>query len=66
MTCSNGGCRKPASVFLRIGIRHDDERPACAGCAESLRSLFPQQREIEGVPAWVRRLDQNAKALRAA
>ena len=61
--CSNGGCNGVPSVLIAIGIRSTDERAVCAPCAESLRTLFPQQRELPGVPEWVRRLDRNAKAL---
>lgn len=59
-TCSNGGCRRVASFLVRTSIR--DERPVCGPCADSLASLYPERREIEGVPAWVRRMDRNARA----
>lgn len=59
-TCSNGGCRRPASVLITTGVRSVDERPACEPCAEALRSLFPRQRAMPDVPTWVRRMDRNA------
>ena len=66
MTCSNGGCRRPAAFEIHTGYRVTDWRPVCGGCAEALQTLYPEQRPIPGVPAWVARMDRNAKPLRAA
>lgn len=63
MQCSNGGCRRVASVMVRIGFRSTDERPVCGACALALRPMYPTQRDIEGVPAWLRRQDRNAREL---
>jgi hypothetical protein len=60
--CTNGGCRRVPSVMVRVGFRSTDEKAVCSACADALRPLYPTQRDIEGVPQWLRRQDRNARA----
>jgi len=63
--CVNGGCRRPSTIEIQVGIRSSDWRPVCRPCAEALAGLYPEQRQLEpGQPEWVRRARENALPLR--